>query len=73
MTTIEDLRSELQSVYNEHNPHRDSQRMPLSDTEEALLVLIHRKIEMALKTRVIEPAYPPDYRHELKYDLEASE
>ena len=67
MTEKDDLRQELEAVYGELKPYRDPTRMPLSDTEEAMLILMHRKIDMALKTRVIEPV---PHTPVLNYDLE---
>jgi hypothetical protein len=58
MTTIE---AELRAVYAELFPDRDQSQMTLSDTELAMLVYTHRRIERANKTRVIEPAYAHDH------------
>lgn len=65
-----DLTDELRAVWAELFPDRPAKPV-FGDEVLALAVLTGRKIERALKTRVIETAYTDGYRPVLSYDLEA--
>lgn len=63
----DDFLSDWKATYGELFPYRDPDRMPVSDAELALGVLMCRKIDMALKTRIIEPV---PHTPVMKYELE---
>lgn len=67
MTEKDDLLSDWKATYGEIFPYRDPDTMRVDDATLALGVLLSRKIEMALKTRVIAPV---PHTPVLKYELE---
>ena len=69
--TPDDLADELRAVWAELFLHRPA-KPAFGDEVIALGVLMQRKIERELRTRVIEPAYADGYRPEQKYEMDES-